>query len=66
MFKTKDNRISHDELLRWILKCQMNDPQSEGIISDKGLRVDPVPEVEDDELKWEPSGLDDPNKWRKR
>ena len=64
MFKVK--KTSAEKLLKWILACQQNDPNSDGIISDKGLRVDPVPEVEDDELNWEPSGLYDPNKWRKK
>lgn len=64
MFKVK--KTSTEELLKWILACQMNDPNEDGIISDKGLRVDPVPEVEDDELDWEPSGLYDANKWRKK
>lgn len=64
MFKVK--KASPEELLKWILACQQNEPNEEGIINDKGLRVDPVPEVEDVELDWEPSGLYEPNKWRKK
>ena len=65
MFRVK--KTSVENLLKWMLTCQKNDTHAEdGIISDKGLRVEPVPEVEDDELNWEPSGLYNPNKWRRK
>ena len=36
----------------------------DGIISDKGLRLAEVPKVKERKLKWGPSGLYNPNKWR--
>lgn len=52
---------------QWMIHCMQSYSYDEdGIISDKGLRVEPVPEVEEYELKWEPSGLYNPNKWRKK
>ena len=65
MFHTKKTDL--EKLRKWILTCQKNDTHDEdGIISNKGLRVAEIPEVEEDELEWEPSGLYDPNKWRKK
>ena len=55
-----------EKILKWTLVCQKNDPKSEGIISNKGLRPDQVPEVEEYKLKFEPSGLYKPNKWRNK
>ena len=47
-----------------MLTCQQNDKKEEVLIESRGLRVEPVPVVEDYELNWEPSGLDNPNSWR--
>ena len=63
MFKVKPS--DPKELLKAILACQQNEKKEEVLIEARGLRVDPVPQVEDHELKWEPSGLHNPNSWRK-
>lgn len=63
MFKVK--QTDTQALLNWILACQRNEKKYEELITAEGLRVDPVPEVEDVELDWAPSGLANPNAWRK-
>ncbi len=65
MFNVK--KTDPKELLSWILSCQQYDSLYEdGIISDKGLRVEPVPEVKELKLNWKPSGLAKPNSWRNK
>ena len=60
-------KSSPEEILSWMIACQQNDSYDEdGIISDKGLRLAEVPEVKEYKLKWEPSGLYNPNKWRNK
>ena len=63
-FKVK--QTSAEKLLQWILACQENDDKYIEVIDNRGLRLDKVPEVDDVSLHWEPSGLSDPNKWRKK
>ena len=54
-------------IVEWVLACQANERKVEvGIINDEGLRVEPVPEVYVKKIKWEPSGLYNPNEWRNK
>ena len=62
MFKVKQSDAK--TLLSWILACQQNDKKEEVLIEARGLRVEPVPEVEEHKLDWSPSGLNNPNSWR--
>ncbi len=67
MFNVKQSDA--DELLSWVISCQREERYvgdvTANIVKTEGLRVDPVPIVED-EPKWEPSGLYNPIDWRKR
>jgi len=63
LFKVKQS--DSKELLKRVLSCQQHDEKTIELIKTKGLRVEPIPTVED-EPKWEPSGLYNPNSWRKK
>ncbi len=66
VFKVNTKKTSGKDLFRAVIRCQANDDKEIVLIDTKGLRVDPVPEVEEHELDWSPSGLSDPNSWRDR
>ena len=55
------------EIVEWVLNCQANERKEEvGIINDEGLRVEVVPDAKVKKIKWEPSGLYNPNAWRNK
>lgn len=63
MFYVKESDA--ETIVEWVLACQAHERKVEiGIINDEGLRVEPVPEVKIKKIKWEPSGLKNPNEWR--
>ncbi len=63
---------SPEELMRWVLACQQNERKTIELITADGLRIDPeslekikeMLDKQDEEERWTPSGLKNPNSWR--
>ena len=63
----KIREASADELLEWVLACQLHDPSEIRVIEPKGLRIVPTPFLSDDifhEVEWIPTGKKSGNEWR--